>query len=131
MTDYIYFSLIHKENPDVELKACIDLDTIDDDEPEIEYKQNDDYWDTHHPDYWKVDGIERTSELAELKELETYEWDWISQALVEWGDTLDEVFIREFEKATLYISYDRDFCSEIATQYLTGKIVKNDYPFKE
>ena len=131
MDDWIYYSIILKENPEVELKCCIDLDTIDDDEPDVEYLQNDGTWANASPSYWKIDGDDLTFEMETLKELEVYEWDWISQALVEMvGDSLDEVFIREFDNATLYMSYDRDFCSETATKFPTGAIVKNNYPFK-
>lgn len=129
MDDWIYFSLVHKENPEVELKCCIDLDTIDDDEPNVEYQQNDAYWDQNRPHYWKVDGQELVSELNELKLIESTEWDWISQALVDVvGDSCDEVFIREFDKATLYMSYDRDFDSETAKKLPSGAIVENNYP---
>lgn len=131
MSNYIYYSLIHKKHPVVELLACIDLDTIEDDEPEVEYKQNDSYWDNNRPSYWKVDGVEYPLELDELKGLEVFEWDWISQALVDCEDSFDEVFIREFENATIYISYDRDFSSETAKKLPSGAIVENDYPFKE
>ena len=131
MSNYIYYSLILKENSDVELLACIDMDTIDDDEPTVEYLQNNGTFNTHTPDYWKVDGVDLSFEMDKLKEIESYEWDWISQALVEWEDSTNGVFIREFKDATLYISYDEGFSLETAETYPAGAIVKNDYPHKE
>lgn len=130
--NYVYYSLILRENNDVELKGCIDLDTIDDDQPDSEYLQNDGTWNSQLPNYWKVDGKDLTTEMETLKEIEVYEWDWISQALVDVvEESDDELFIREFDKATLYMSYDRDFEAETATKLPNGIIVKNNYPFKE
>ena len=113
----IYYSLIHK-NSNVELKCCIDLDTIDDDEPTSEYQI--------------IVEDQESYELDELKELESEEWDWISQALCDLVSdaTSDEVFIREFDKATLYMSYDGDFSAETAKKFPLWKIVENNYPFK-
>lgn len=129
--NYAYYSLILGENNDVELKGCIDLDTIDDDQPNSEYLQNDGTWNSQIPNYWKVDGKDLTTELETLKEIEVYEWDWISQALVDVvEESSDEVFIREFDKATIYMSYDGDFSSETAKKLPTGAIVENNYPFK-
>ena len=117
--NYVYYSLIHNENQNVELKCCIDLDTIDDDEPTSEYQI-------------VVEDNEYSYELDELKELESEEWDWISQALCDVVSDAapDEVFIREFDNATLYMSWDGDFCSETAKKLPIGKIVENSYPFK-
>ena len=132
MDDWIYFSLVHKENPEVELKCCIDLDTIDDDSIDCEYLQNDRTWNTHTPQYCKIDGVDYTPVLNELQEIEVNEWGWISQALADVvGESYDEVFIREFDKATLYMSYDGDFEAETATKLPNGIIVKNNYPFKQ
>ena len=117
--EYAYYTLIHNENSNVELKCCIDMDTIDDDEPTCEYQIT-------------VEDQKYSYELEELQELESEEWDWISQALCElvYDATSDEVFIREFDKGTLYMSWDGDFSSETAKKYPTGKIVENNYPFR-
>ena len=130
--NYAYYSLILRGNNDVELKGCIDLDTIDDDQPDSEYLQNDGTWNSQVPNYWKVDGKDLTPEMETLKEIEVYDWDWISQALVDVvEESDDEVFIREFDKAKLYMSYDGDFSSETAKKLPQGVIIENDYPFKE
>lgn len=109
MANWMYYRLLHKENHDVELDCCIDLETIDDDEPDCEWMQNDGFWGNEMPDYCKIDGRDYYSELEKLKDINRIEWDFISQALVDWEDSRDEVFVREFKDAILLISYDNDF----------------------
>ena len=115
MSDYIYFKLQHKEHKEVELVGCIDLDTIDDAEPDVEYIDNQGLWNCSRPDYCKIDGIDYTTELDELKEVEAYEWDVISQILVDCGDIAMEMpdsgitFKKEFENCNLYVAYNEDF----------------------
>ena len=107
--DWIYFKLQSKENKEVELIGCIDLTTINDDEPECEYMQNDGTWETHLPDYYTIDNCDCTYELEQLKEVLTYESSFINQYLVDCGeDGSDAVSSHEFENCTLVISYDRD-----------------------
>lgn len=129
--NYIYYTLISKENPEVELKGCIDIDTIEDDQPECDYLQNDGRWDSQVPKYWETHGEDQTHLLDSLREIEVYEWDWISQALVDVVESDDEIFIREFDKAKLYMSYDGDFSSETAIKLPQGVSIENDYPYKK
>lgn len=129
MTEYIFYSIRHNENRDVELKCCIDLDTIDDDEPTDEYLQNNGTWAQNAPTYWKTDGEDLTPLLDQLKAIESMQWGWITQALADCGGVLveNDTYIRDFENARLYISYDEDFGSEIATSYPLGRVIENDY----
>lgn len=118
MDDWIYFKLVHKENKNVELIGCIDLCTIDDDEPDCEYMNNQGLWTQQRPDYWVVDGVNCYWEMESLKEVEVYEADMIPQYLVTASEIAMEtsslrVFRKEFKDAFLYISYDPDFDGEI------------------
>ena len=134
MDDYIYFKLVHKGTFEpVELVGCINLDTIDDAEPEVEYIDNQGLWNCGRPDYCKIDGIDYTTELEELKEVEAYEWDVISQILVDCGeialdlvDDSDITFKREFESCDLYVAYNRDFDHPKMYVLPLGEIVDSD-----
>lgn len=129
MAEYMFYSIRHNENRDVELKCCIDLDTIDDDEPTVEYLQNDGTWAQNAPNYWKTDGEDLTPLFDQLKEIESVQWGWFTQILADCGDILveNDIWIRDFDDARLYISYDENFGSEIATSYPLGEVVENDY----
>ena len=104
----MYYKLIYKENPDVELICCVDMDTIDDDEVDCEWMQNTGLWDTQVPHYWKVDGVDLTYELEELFATSVSEWDYISQALVD-CENEEGVFVHNFEKCILLVSEDGEF----------------------
>lgn len=129
MAEYMFYSIRHNENRDVELKCCIDLDTIDDDEPTVKYLQNDGNWLQTAPMYWKTDGEDLTPLLDQLKEIERMNWGWIAQILPDCGIVLveDDSFIRDFDNARMYFSRDENFGSEIATSYPLGRVIENDY----
>ena len=127
MSNYIYYVIRHNKATEVELKCCIDLDTIDDDEPDCEYVGNDGVWNTQRPMFCKIDGKSFDFELNQLCEVESMEWDVISQILAECEDTVDEVFKRDFGVASLYVSYDIGFSSKMMKTYPLGRIVENDY----
>ena len=140
----MYYTLVYKENPDVELKGCIDLDTIDDDQPDVEYLQNDGTWNTHAPSYWKVNGEDLSFELDKVKALESQEWGIISQYLNDWDEIMsdgtwddlgdDFVFCHEFSICNLYISYDYTFTHDkmLTTRAgaITSEVVNNNHPMR-
>ncbi len=134
MDDWIYFKLQHKVHKEVELNGCIDLDTINDDEPDVEYQQNDGYWDRNPSQYCKINGEDFTFEFDQLKAFESMNWDIISEYLVNWGKIIisgkydelgtDFIFKEEFDICNLYIAYDRDF--ENPKMYSSGETINSD-----
>ena len=133
MDDYIYYKLQHKEYKEVELVGCIDLDTIDDDEPDVEYLQNDGLWGRYPSDYCKINGEDFTVEFDKLKETEHMEWGIIAQILADCGDIAMELvddsditFKREFESCNLYVAYNRDFDHPKMYVLPLGEIVSSD-----
>lgn len=73
----IYYAL-HKDN--LKLVGCVDLQTIDNDEPAVKYLQENGDWSVQTP---------QNELYEELKQIESNEWDIISQVLVDMADYVD------------------------------------------
>lgn len=103
---WIYYKLQHKKYKKVELIGCINLETIDDDEPDVEWMQNDGTWGNHMPSCCKINNIDYTPILDELKETLSYESDVINQFIFDCHDV--QKSFREFNNCVLCCSANKD-----------------------
>ena len=76
---YVEFKLISSQDERIFLDGNVDIDTIDDDEPEFEYMQNNGTYDTHLPNYWKVDGDDLSDDFEVF--VHSIEWERLNQFL--------------------------------------------------
>ena len=76
---YVEFKLISSQDERIFLDGNVDIDTIDDDEPEFEYMQNNGTYDTHLPIYWKVDGDDLSDDFEVF--VHSIEWERLNQFL--------------------------------------------------
>lgn len=65
MEKIVDFKIIAKENENITLTGCVDINTIDDDEPDFEYANSQEfytpqrYWDIQAETSWKLDEEEQ------------------------------------------------------------------------
>lgn len=124
---WMYYKIKSEIEPMVELTSSVDMDTIDDDEVDGEYLQNDGQWGNQRPHYCKIDGVDYTPILDDLQEFESMEWGVIAQILVDCEDSPeDKVYKRPYNNVSLYVSYDADFSAETMTVLPRGVEEPND-----
>lgn len=89
MEKYVDFKLIKNEDERIYLNGSINIDTIDDDEPEFEFEQNDGTYSSRIPQYWKTRGDDLSDEFEIF--VQTIDWDMLKQYLWDFQDDNDAV----------------------------------------
>ena len=89
MEKYVGFKLINSEDERIYLKGNVNIETIDDDEVEFEFEQNDGTYDTQIPHYWKTNGEDLTDAFTFF--VDTIDWDMFKQYLWDFQDDNDTV----------------------------------------
>ena len=84
MSKYVCFKLISAKDERIYLNGSVDIDTIDDDEPEFEYEQNEGTFESHIPTYWKTFGENLTDDFDRF--IDTIDWDMLKQYLCDFQD---------------------------------------------
>ena len=121
MSKYVEFKLINPEDERIYLKGNVDINTIDDDEPEFEYEQNDGTFDTHLPSYWKTRGEDLTDAFEVF--LNIIDWEMFNQYLWDFQDDNDTV---NFQGNILIINEGNDKSTTIRVKEST-KIKLNNF----
>ena len=81
---YVEFKLISSYDERIFLDGSVDIDTIDDDEPEFEFEQNDGTFNTQIPHYWKTLGEDLSDEFQNF--IHTIDWEMLKQFLWDFQD---------------------------------------------
>ena len=89
MEKYVDFKLIKNEDERIYLNGSINIDTIDDDEPEFEFEQNDGTYSSQIPPYWKTRGDDLSDEFEIF--VQTIDWNMLKQYLWDFQDDNDAV----------------------------------------
>lgn len=76
---WVSFKLINKEDHRVYIAGELDVDTVDDDEPEYTFEQNDGTFSSHLPTYWKTNSADLTDEFNEFSQ--SLDWEMLNQYL--------------------------------------------------
>ena len=87
MSKYVSFKLISAKDERIYLNGSVNIETIDDDEAEFEYEQNDGLFSNHIPTYWKTFGEDLTDDFNRF--LESIDWDMFRQWLWDCQDDND------------------------------------------
>ena len=86
---WVEFKLINSEDDRIYLKGNVDINTINDDEVEFEFEQNDGTYDTRIPHYWKTRGEDLTESFEIF--IHSIDWDMLKQYLWDFQDENDTV----------------------------------------
>ena len=81
---WVSFKLINSDDERIYLDGSANINTIDDDEPEFEYEQNDGTYDSHIPNYWKTFGEDLTDVFEVF--VHTIDWEMLKQWLWDFQD---------------------------------------------
>ena len=84
MEKYVNFKLISNKDGRIYLGGCIDINTVDDDEPEYEFEQNDGTYNSQIPHYWKINGDDLSTEFEVF--VQTIDWEMLNQFLWDFHD---------------------------------------------
>ena len=84
MDQYVEFNLISSKDKRIYLKGDVNIDTIQDDEPEFEYEQNDGTFSPHLPQYWKTSGNDLSDKFEIF--LGNIDWEMLNQYLYDFQD---------------------------------------------
>lgn len=84
MEKYVGFKLISTKDERVYLNGSIDINPVDDDEPDYEFEQNDGTYSNHIPSYWKTFGENLTDDFDRF--IDTIDWDMLKQYLCDFQD---------------------------------------------
>ena len=114
MSEYVSFKLISSEDERIYLNGSVDIDTIDDDEPEFEFEQNDGLFSNHLPQYWKTFGENLTDDFNRF--IDSIDWDMFKQYLY---DCKDENTICNFYGEILVINEGIDKSTTIRVKEST------------
>lgn len=114
MAKYVEFKLVNSDDERIYLKGNVDIDTIDDDEPEFEFEQNDGTFSTHIPHYWKTYGDDLTDNFEVF--INTIDWEMLKQYLCDFQDDND---ILNFYGNILIINDGNDKSSTIRVKEST------------
>lgn len=85
---YVEFKLINSEDERIYLKGNLNLETIDDDEPEWEFEQNNGMMENRVPQYWKTFNENLTDKFEIF--LESIDWDMFKQYLFDYKDEINK-----------------------------------------
>ncbi len=84
MSKYVEFKLISTKDERIYLNGSIDINTVDDDEPEIEFEQNDGSYSHQIPRYWKTMGDDLSDEFQIF--VHSIDWSMLNQYLWDFRD---------------------------------------------
>ena len=84
MAKYVSFKLISAKDERIYLKGTVNIDTIDDDEPEFEFEQNDGTYNSQLPYYWKTNGEDLSDAFGIFTQ--TIDYEMLNQFLADFAD---------------------------------------------